>query len=458
MKLFSRLFACSLTPSRALVVLVLGASIATGCIKSTSGPESTFRAESTAPVPSSWPELARRWWQAATEAASSTEPALPPRIDEREPSPAEIERLAQQHPAWKMAQALESSTATALQFQEIRSSASQRLDSLTAPSFDISFSELAKAVPYISETISFLPLPVGEEIQLENYSLDTARLQQLHDEAREQQRRSLSEFLRMVQERQRSGRQEYREILEGALQEKVEVASRRVPENVALVLPDSEMQLEMTNLRLRLLNNLFTTPEERRVARERLTELLAQWRAALHEQELARAEQLRRLRLEEPAQIEAEGRVLLESTLERIREAQRQSREAAVAEHERLLEEEFGSSASRLVPVSPATPILQTALATGSEASERERERKIETDLATTRQNVGVRQLAELSFLRTDSSRLPSENLLPASLALSASAQGSSVQRIRELRQLARRDAIRQARMALRLKNTTLQD
>jgi len=189
-------------------------------------------------------------------------------------------------------------------------------------------------------------------------------------------------------------------------------------------------------LRLRLLRNVFTTEEERQAARTRLRELLVQWRAALREQETARARELQRLRSEEPERIRREGLANIEQELAFIRRTQQELRTAIAAEHRTRLEEEFGNERARLAlnyPLPSLGELPAENPATGNSGR---------TAQATLEAIIFNRTLP---VPRTSNARLPgiASTQSPANTARTA--------QIRALRQQAWNDATRQAKMAARL-------
>ena len=379
----------------------------------------------------SWSTVLQNWWQAGTD-ASQTVPAPTPAPPLGSPSQDEIARLARQHPAWKLADALQENRIGTLQFEAIRPDATPD-SALARPNFDVQSSRRAGLpAPQPNST-----LPPPATTLSDNAGATRVEFGDLHQAARDLQDASVSDFLQSVAVRQQDWQRDYRAILQVALGEDVEAAARRLPQVVPLVLPSPEVQLEMTNLRLRLLRNVFTTQEERAAARERLGELLLQWRAALREQEKARAQELERIRTQEPERIRREGLAGIEQELDIIQRSMQTLRSALAAEHKARLEEDFGNERARLVlafpdslPVGPA----EESQAKGASPS-----------------FSGKTVLDQINFHRTPLPRRTSNTVLPGIASQPSGIATTREAQISALRKQAWIDATRQAKMSARL-------
>lgn len=409
----------------ALCSLALSSGALVGCAPKPSSPANP----SSSP---SWGTVLQNWWQATTEAKNS--PPAPPAVSPvKAPSQSEIARLARQHPAWKLADALQENRLAPLSFEAITPGTVQGSLTLPLPDFDVNFPDANS--PRGNNPYSSLPEPASNLPSGETRTARVLEFGELHEAARAQQETSVADFLRSVAARQEDWQRDYRAILQLALREDIEAAASRVPTAIALVLPAPEIQLEMTNLRLRLLRNVFTTEEEREAARNRLRELLMQWRAALREQESARHRELQRLRNEEPERIRSEGQIRIQQELDFIQRTQQELRAAIAAEHRARLEEDFGNERARLALTFPQTP---TDEFDGTSAAPR-------TGLRT------AATLEKIIFNRT-SPPLPASNATLSGIgAVQSSLQATRTAQIRALRQQAWSDATRQAQMAARL-------
>ncbi len=411
----------------ALCSLVLSPCALAGCSQT---PPPPANPSSSTP---SWGTVLQNWWQASTDSKKPA-PTPPPAPSVAAPTQKEIAQLARQHPAWKLADALQENRLTALPFEAIAPGDARDAGALASPDFDVNFSNAGNQRG--NNANSSLPEPASPSHSGQTPATRVLEFGELSDAARAQQETSLTDFLSSVAVRQEDWQRDYRSILQIALGEEVEAAALRAPHAAPVVLPTPEVQLEMTNLRLRLLRNVFTTEEERQAARTRLRELLVQWRAALREQETARARELQRLRSEEPERIRREGLANIEQELAFIRRTQQELHAAIAAEHRTRLEEEFGNERARLALNYPQPSLDEFPAenpATGNSGR---------TAQAT---------LEAIIFNRTLPVPRTSNARLPGIASTQSSANTARIAQIRALRQQAWNDATRQAKMAARL-------
>jgi hypothetical protein len=480
---FSRAFISPLLPRRILAACVCAAILsASGCAGNASNSGNTGNAgnagstasktnsQGNAAVAGStpgapWNEALQKWWQALsqpgaspkTQSAKQNRSAAPnqsaaPKTSA--PSQAEIAAIAARHPAWKLAEALEKNRVQPLQFEAIAGRSPVAGSTPAAPSFDVRFPAATDAFATNAENRN-LPAPAWGAVasnETENREPESGAddfvapvviapdMQELREAARARQENSIAEFLRAARTRQADWQRDYRVVLETALGEKIEVAQQRAPSSVALVLPSPELQLEMTNLRLQLLSNVFSTPGEREKASARLQELMKLWRAALAKQEKIRADELERLRVEEPARLRQIGLTQLEEQLETIRRAQQANRDAIAAEHRARLEADFGDENARLAITLPplgAPGVLPPPGATSFSS-------------ATSQSNPAFERII---FPRTYAPQRASVSAFSGVAASQTQIATARAAQIRALRALAWHDAKRQAKMAQRLKN-----
>jgi hypothetical protein len=390
----------------------------------------------------------QKWWQALSQPKTPQTRGSKPGATSKSgtPSQAEITAIAMRHPAWKLADALEENRAQPLQFEAIAVRSSVAGSTPKTPGFDVNLPPTSNALETDGRN---LPAPalgeadLGEAENADDFSAPIViapDAQALREAARERQENSIEDFLRAVQTRQINWQRDYREVLKTALGEEIEVAEQRVPDSLAVVLPSPELQLEMTNLRLQLLSNVFSTPAERKKASARLEELMALWRAALAKQEKIRADELERLRVEEPEQLKRAGLIRLEEQLELIRRAQQANRAAIAAEHRARTEADFGNENARLAIALPPLPALGVlpAPVTAPFAGEINPRNPL---------------LEKIIFPRTRTPQSASVNNFSGVDASRTQILAARSEQIRALRALAWRDAKRQARMAQRLEN-----
>jgi len=394
-----------------------------------------------------------RWWNALTKSATSPAGGSTPKANNGATEipivAVDIAAIASRHPAWELADAMEKSRPTALRFEPLSGSAANRVE-VASPSFDVDFDAPSdvrasssggeNAIPSVASPEEFFPDSQNAGAQ----AVTADGLETLEADVETDQRESITEFLRLVGQRQSDWKSDYNTILQTALDEDVSALQRTSLPSISPLLPSAEKQLEMTNLRLQLSRSVFATEQEVEAARARLDQLLNEWRESLRGQEQQRLQELQRLRVEEPQSAKSEGLQRIARDLEAIENAQRVARIAISEEHRARVEQDFGDDTARLGIVLPASGVLPN----GEFAAATETPRAQSTPAAAL-SALGLEK--PIVFIRTNSihaSSVPAITAIPFSQA--SSNPDSKAARIQALRTLARQEAVKQIQMATR--------
>jgi hypothetical protein len=276
----------------------------------------------------------------------------------------DLRTLAMRHPAWKLADALEANRLASLDFATLRV-ANIALPQLSVPNFEVHFEDDAtihqthsvSADPCNANVHNMLETPKATEVAARG-------LEALATQAADRQSNEMENFLLAVGARQSDARRQYAQIRRVVLENTVEaVRGAPLPDLMPPLLSDVE-QLTVTNLRLKLLGNVFSTEKERASAQAQLDKILADWQSRLRAQEKARAAELQRHLVEEPQQARARGEADLRRDLDRLRREQRALIQWIWQQHEMRVRRDFGDEAARFSLVLPPVPPL--ALDTGT--------------------------------------------------------------------------------------------
>jgi hypothetical protein len=270
------------------------------------------------------------WWQAATKqpgtsAGSVSGGAKRPlrRVT------INVAAVAARHPAWELARVLEKDQNTPITLTPVEIRALQQAaapEAFSVPAVDPTLG--VNTVPAISDVVPAgrggrrgnQPPGTVTGLDLPERRLIAEELQTLQQDVKARQVTALDEFLQEVQVRQDTAREEQATLLRLGLQYDIEAAQRSSLARLNPILPPEAVQLEMTSLRLQLLNNLYTTEAAREAARQRLEELIAQWREQLKQQEAERLIELRRLLTEIPTRVRREGEAQIGAYTEAARQ------------------------------------------------------------------------------------------------------------------------------------------
>lgn len=232
-----------------------------------------------------WAQALTRWSQGAQTPATAPPPVkdLAVYVD--------IAALARRHPAWRLADTLNRSAEP----QAAEAFMATRVPQVAIPAQRGGTGSLAGFTPFGGD------LAPGTSVRA------AARIPGLQDRAEGRQNFSLDAFLRTAAEEQQQEREAKADSLAAALAENIDAARRPDLPDISPAFPADPIQLEMTNLRLQLLENTRLSAAEKEAAQQRLVELEGKWREALREQEDARVAELARLREETPRRLRAEG-------------------------------------------------------------------------------------------------------------------------------------------------------
>ncbi|HVF10807.1 MAG TPA: hypothetical protein VNA16_08390, partial [Abditibacteriaceae bacterium] len=211
----------------------------------------------------------------------------------REAVSIDVVALATRHPAWQLADALERTQPVLLAFSPVNVPG--------APGSPQTLPDAASLASPALPPLRAAPRATFSGFAASGYSPGFFRpelrvaatgFDALEWTARQRQDQALAAFIGDVATAQNASLKTRRLSLEAGLEDDIEVAQRMgLAELEPSLLPDP-MQLEMTNLRLRLLEQLYITEPERTAAEKRLQVLEAEWEEKLRRQETERLAEL----------------------------------------------------------------------------------------------------------------------------------------------------------------------
>lgn len=336
----------------------------------------------------------------------------------------DIESLARRNPSWKLAEEL---------------SSSHQIVRLSTPNARIEKPELATTF-FRNRVLDARPDDVSAP-QITTFrvasSLQNGDESALQNRAQINADSNLNSFLSDAAKVQSAARRMDEEQSRAALQDEIAAAYEVVlPPLVPAGLPP-EVQLEITNLRLKLLPNSNTSVEERAQAQARLFRLQEVWKQRLRDQEEQLLQEWTRQRDEEPRRVEREGEAQIAQQNARARRNDAARLAILRDEQTRFLEGDFADASS-----------LGILLPSFSQ-------RKV-GDVSVARAPVATR-----NFALPRTSTISSRNVLASSFSAAASVEnvrGGNNQRVAQLRALALKDARRWAKNLARSRDWRLSE
>lgn len=179
-------------------------------------------------------------------------------------------------------------------------------------------------------------------------------LPQWEQAARARQEIAFARFLQTTGAQQLALRRARENDLGAALADDVEAARQTRFAPVDPLLPSDPTQLEMTNLRLRLLENARLTPLEKRRAQARLALLEARWRQNLQNGEQANRNEFLEQRDAQPLRVRNEGEARIVALMAQMRDEDAARRDATQAALRQRLQSDFNEQDATLGIVLPA--------------------------------------------------------------------------------------------------------
>jgi len=305
------------------------------------------------------------WAKAFGQWAQGTSPSVAPSVPgaaRKETVFVDVSTLARRHPAWRLADAIENNRAPRADWEPL-SLPSRPLPRIALPA--------ARAGNSINgaNALAFVPEFAGRG----GKTFPARALPLLQERSAELQNASLDAFLRAAASRQLGEREALGQTLQVALDEDIDASRRADLPALEPDLPARAIQLEMTNLRLQLLENARLSAVEKQAARVRLQALENRWRAMLRAQEDERARQLAQLREELPRRMRAEGQSRLTAWKETRAGQDTVALEAVRSAWSGRIAADFATREARLAiafPADGAAPKFWRAASEGAKSSE----------------------------------------------------------------------------------------
>ena len=262
----------------------------------------------------------------------------------------DVKSLAQRHPAWQLAEQLAASKSETVDVAFPKTMPRANISDLQAPSrspfvgnrvLDTAANGLGAASPNVVLEL--------KTIGAARRSIKAAALQ---NGARRQSAVGLNRFLQAARADQQSARRAQKDEASAALED--DLASREIdlPTLEPVGLPPA-VQLEITNLRLKLLPNSNTSAPERLKAQARLATLQETWKDKLRAQETQLLGEGARQRDEEPLRLRREGEAQIAAQMQRARNADEARLARLRNEQQRFLAGDFSSRQDLTVTLPP---------------------------------------------------------------------------------------------------------
>jgi hypothetical protein len=232
--------------------------------------------------------------------------------------------VARQHPAWKLAQQLETSPPATFSLKWIKPG---NLNDISQSSAKSTFMPDNSAL----ENISFAE---AEQV------LTASGMENFETQMTRQQQAAWDEWRKNISRNLQDDRRQIAQTMRVDLNDRIEQTQKNIPAIAAPYTPPAEVQSEMINLRLKLLSNINLPPADKTAAQDRLDQLEAQWNAQLRKQAQEAAEKQQYWRETVPRQMRQAGESDIQQTLQTLEQQDRKAIDLTLGAQRQLLQQD----------------------------------------------------------------------------------------------------------------------
>jgi len=281
---------------------------------------STFAGASLALTGCAQVNIARQWWQVWRNPISTTSPTS----QSSSKVTINLQEIAKHHPAWKLAEQLESSPPEALQLDW------SQPGNLSEATLVLSKSTFTSANPAI----------INANFDEPEQTVNADGMEKLTEQMKQEQQSAWEKWKNNISENLQEDRQQIGRAMRVDLNDQIAQTQKNIPEIGLPFTPSAEIQNEMINLRLKLLNNIALSPDDRATTQNRLEQLEAQWTEVLRQQAQQGADQQQYWRETVPRQMREIGNAKIQQTLEVLQQADQKSIDFTINHQQQWLEQD----------------------------------------------------------------------------------------------------------------------
>jgi len=261
----------------------------------------------------------RQWWNVWRSSVSTSSPAA---MTSRKVT-IDLLKIASLHPAWKLAEQLENSPSTNLKLNWVRSSNIEISSTLLKSTFTVGNQEAA--------SIDF-----AEPEQ----TITASAMENLNAQMTQQQDASWDKWKKNIDQNLQEDRQQIAQAMRVDLNDRIDQTQKNIPEIGSPLTPPTDVQNEMINLRLKLLNNIALSPDDKAATQKRLDQLEAQWTQQLHQQAQEGAEKQQYWRETVPRQMREAGEAKIQQTIQTLEQQDQKAIDLTINHQQQWLEQD----------------------------------------------------------------------------------------------------------------------
>jgi hypothetical protein len=263
---------------------------------------------------------ARQWWNVWRSSVSTSSPAT---LSSSKVT-IDLTKIASQHPAWKLAEQLESSPSTDLRLNWAQQNSSIAINSAPLKS------TFSASTPEIT-TVAF-----SEPEQ----KLTASAMETLGAQMTQEQQVAWDKWKKNIDQDLQEDRNQIAQAMRVDLNDQIDQTQKNIPKIGAPLTPPAEIQNEMINLRLKLLNNIALSPEDKAATQKRLDQLETQWTQQLRQQAQEGAEKQQYWRETVPRQMRETGEANIRQTINTLEQQDQKTIDLTINRQQQWLEQD----------------------------------------------------------------------------------------------------------------------
>mgnify|MGYP001060712180 CR=1 FL=1 len=290
---------------------------------------STFAGASVALSGCAQVNTARQWWRVWRNPVSTVSPAT---LSSSKVT-INLQEVARHHPAWKLAEQLESTPPKGLNLN------------WSQPG-NLSETDL---VLHKSTFSSASPVMINASFAEPEQTVTASDMEKLAVQMTQEQQSAWEKWKNNISGDLHEDRQQIEQAMQVDLNDQIAQTQKNIPEIGLPFTPSVEIQNEMINLRLKLLNNIALSPDDKAAAQKRLDQLEAEWTKRLRQQAQQGAENQQYWRETVPHQMREAGEAKIQQTLQLLQHGDQKSIDLTIDTQQHLLEQDAANNKTLLL-------------------------------------------------------------------------------------------------------------
>lgn len=272
---------------------------------------------------------ASQWWHVWRNPSSTSTPAT---LSSSKVT-INLTKIASKHPAWKLAQQMESSPPKEFQLSWLQPGNISEVNPVLAKS----------TFPENESSIASVDLAEPEKL------VTADEMQTLDAQMTQQQQSAWEKWGKNISGNLQEDRKQVSQAMQVDLNDQIDQTKKNIPKSEVPLTPSVDIQNEMINLRLKLLNNITLSADDKAAAQKRLDQLESQWTNQLRRQAQQGADKQQYWRVTVPRQLRQAGEANIQQTLQALQQQDQKTVDLTINKQQQWLEQDNAQNSSFLL-------------------------------------------------------------------------------------------------------------